>query len=116
MVIAEVGERKIAHTGFIPGKTYPVREVAPGTGTLQPRQQFTNVRQVRNDDGVIPDPIPAGAHHIVLLVLLPAFVIVLAVAVQMQSEITELVSHWITLLHDAITQIETSIRGFWLKA
>jgi hypothetical protein len=111
VVIAGVGELRIPHTGSIPEKPYVVREAAPGT-VRQPHQQFTNVRQVRND-AVIPDPKPAGAHHILLLVLLPAFVIVLAVGIQTQTEIKQLVSQWIPILNDVAILFEKLIREFW---
>jgi len=108
-----VGELKVAHTVSIPEKTYVV-QAAPGTVT-QPRQQFANLRQVRNDT-VIPNPKPAGAHHILLLVLVATFVIILAIAIQMQTEINEFVSQWLPVLEDAATEFGILIRTFWLKA
>ena len=111
LVTAEPQAREIE-----PGnRIYPVRQTTLSIATVQPRHESTNAHQVGSDEAVIPHPKPTSARHVLLLVLLPIVVITLAITVQMQSEIRQLVDLAIPILDNVTTHSETLIREFWAK-
>src|SRR4051794_29676828 len=91
LLTAEPGQREVANSRPIPG-TRPVREVATALITPPAGARLRDSTQVSMADLATSHPKRAGAHHLLLLVLLPSLVIVLAIAVSMQTDIHDFLS------------------------